>query len=45
VSGPFVDTDILIPLLTGDDPAKQEAAAALFGAWPPVSWPSRLPRA
>ncbi len=26
----FVDTDILIRLLTGDDPIKQESAAALF---------------
>jgi predicted nucleic acid-binding protein len=27
---PFVDTDVIIRLLTGDDPAKQEKAAALF---------------
>ena len=27
---PFVDTDVLIRLLTGDDPAKQAQAAALF---------------
>lgn len=27
---PFVDTDVLIRLLTGDDPAKQAAAKALF---------------
>src|SRR5579859_1141215 len=27
---PFLDTDVLIRLLTGDDPAKQAAAKALF---------------
>jgi len=27
---PFVDTDVIIRLLTGDDPAKQAAANALF---------------
>src|SRR3954465_1236090 len=27
---PFVDTDVIIRLLTGDDPAKQTQAAALF---------------
>lgn len=27
---PFVDTDVIIRLLTGDDPQKQAAAAALF---------------
>lgn len=27
---PFVDTDIIIRLLTGDDPAKQAAASAIF---------------
>ncbi len=27
---PFVDTDIIIRLLTGDDPVKQAKAAALF---------------
>ncbi len=27
---PFVDTDVIIRLLTGDDPAKQAAAKALF---------------
>ena len=27
---PFVDTDVIIRLLTGDDPAKQAAAGALF---------------
>lgn len=26
----YVDTDVLIRLLTGDDPAKQDAAASLF---------------
>lgn len=30
LSNPYVDTDILIRLLTGDDPKKQEAAAVLF---------------
>lgn len=30
MSDPFVDTDVLIRLLTGDDPQKQAAAAALF---------------
>jgi predicted nucleic acid-binding protein len=30
VSEPFVDTDVLIRLLTGDDPAKQGAARTLF---------------
>jgi predicted nucleic acid-binding protein len=27
---PFIDTDVIIRLLTGDDPAKQEKAARLF---------------
>src|SRR5215467_16329472 len=27
---PFIDTDVLIRFLTGDDPDKQEAATALF---------------
>jgi predicted nucleic acid-binding protein len=27
---PFVDTDVIIRLLTGDDPTKQAQAAALF---------------
>ena len=27
---PYVDTDVIIRLLTGDDPAKQAAAGALF---------------
>lgn len=27
---PFIDTDVIIRFLTGDDPAKQERAAALF---------------
>ncbi len=30
MSVPFVDTDMIIRLLTGDDPEKQAAAAALF---------------
>ena len=30
MTDPFVDTDVLIRLLTGDDPGKQAAAAALF---------------
>ncbi|CAA9582462.1 MAG: hypothetical protein AVDCRST_MAG88-3514 [uncultured Thermomicrobiales bacterium] len=30
MSVPFVDTDVLIRLLSGDDPQKQAAAAALF---------------
>ena len=30
MSIPFVDTDVLIRLLSGDDPQKQAAAAALF---------------
>lgn len=30
MSQPYVDTDVLIRLLTGDDPAKQSAARALF---------------
>jgi predicted nucleic acid-binding protein len=30
MSDPFVDTDVIIRLLTGDDPQKQAAAAALF---------------
>src|SRR5579864_1090527 len=30
MSHPFLDTNIIIRLLTGDDPAKQAAAAALF---------------
>ncbi|HYI14057.1 MAG TPA: PIN domain-containing protein [Thermomicrobiales bacterium] len=27
---PFVDTDVIVRLVTGDDPAKQQAARALF---------------
>ena len=27
---PFIDTDVLIRFLTGDDPKKQAAAAILF---------------
>ena len=27
---PFIDTDVIIRLLTGDDPEKQEKAASLF---------------
>lgn len=27
---PYIDTDVIIRLLTGDDPAKQTAAGALF---------------
>jgi len=27
---PYIDTDVIIRLLTGDDPVKQAAAAALF---------------
>jgi predicted nucleic acid-binding protein len=27
---PFIDTDVIIRFLTGDDPRKQAAAAALF---------------
>ena len=30
MSDPFVDTDVIIRLLTNDDPQKGEAAAALF---------------
>ena len=30
MSSPHLDTDVIIRLLTGDDPAKQEASAALF---------------
>lgn len=30
MANPFVDTDVIIRLLTGDDPGKQAAAAALF---------------
>lgn len=30
MSETFVDTDVIIRLLTGDDPAKQASAAALF---------------
>lgn len=30
MSDPFVDTDILVRFITGDDPDKQAAAAALF---------------
>lgn len=30
MSLPFVDTDVIIRLLTGDDPAKQAAAKSLF---------------
>lgn len=32
MSAPYVDTDVLIRLLTGDDPAKQAAARTLFTA-------------
>ena len=32
MTDPFVDTDVLIRLLTGDDPKKQAEAAALFEA-------------
>lgn len=32
MADPFVDTDVIIRLLTGDDPKKQEAASALFAA-------------
>jgi predicted nucleic acid-binding protein len=32
MSHPFVDTDVLIRFLTGDDPLKQAQAAALFQA-------------
>jgi predicted nucleic acid-binding protein len=32
VTIPFLDTDVLIRLLTGDDPVKQAQAAALFEA-------------
>lgn len=31
-SEPYVDTDVIVRLLTGDDPKKQEEAAALFQA-------------
>ena len=31
MSEPFVDADVIIRLLTGDDPEKQAEAAALFG--------------
>lgn len=30
MSDPFIDTDVIIRLLTGDDPAKQGRAATLF---------------
>ncbi|HLF08577.1 MAG TPA: PIN domain-containing protein [Dehalococcoidia bacterium] len=30
MSDPFVDTDVLVRLLTGDDPEKQAQAAAMF---------------
>ncbi len=30
MSDPFIDTDVIIRLLTGDDPQKQDEAAALF---------------
>jgi predicted nucleic acid-binding protein len=30
LTDPYVDTDVLIRLITGDDPAKQRAAARLF---------------
>jgi predicted nucleic acid-binding protein len=30
MSEPFVDADVIVRLLTGDDPRKQERAAALF---------------
>lgn len=30
MSDPYVDTDVIIRLLTGDDPHKQQAARALF---------------
>jgi predicted nucleic acid-binding protein len=32
VSDPFIDTDVLISFLTGDDPLKQGQAAELLGA-------------
>ncbi|HET8627730.1 MAG TPA: PIN domain-containing protein [Thermomicrobiales bacterium] len=32
MSAPFVDTDVIIRLVTGDDPAKQAAARTLFRA-------------
>lgn len=30
MADPFIDTDVIIRLLTGDDPNKQQRAAALF---------------
>ncbi|MBM4418991.1 MAG: type II toxin-antitoxin system VapC family toxin [Chloroflexi bacterium] len=30
MTDPYVDTDVLIRLITGDDPTKQMAAARLF---------------
>jgi predicted nucleic acid-binding protein len=30
MSFPYIDTDVIIRLLTGDDPKKQEAASELF---------------
>ena len=30
MSTPFVDADVIVRLISGDDPAKQRAAAALF---------------
>jgi len=30
VAYPFIDTDVIIRLLTGDDPVKQQRAASLF---------------
>ena len=30
MSDPFIDTDVIIRLLTGDDPQKQDEAASLF---------------
>jgi predicted nucleic acid-binding protein len=32
VSAAFVDTDVIVRLISGDDPAKKEAAEALFAA-------------
>ena len=32
MTAPYVDTDVIIRLVTGDDPAKQAAARALFHA-------------
>jgi hypothetical protein len=30
VSDPHIDTDVIVRLITGDDPARQAAAAQLF---------------